>query len=354
LPPHSIVREIAHVARLTAVRSDGRVDETPFQLFGVKLLGLSSGTLRKAVLTLIFIVAILAVRTVLEWMVRASVRGLPREGRSFWLRQVANILTAALFGLSMLSIWFDDPTRLATGIGLVSAGLAFALQKVVTSLAGYFVIIRSRVFTIGERITMGGVRGDVISLGFLKTTLMEMGDPVAGAPAVWVHGRQYTGRIVTITNDKIFEEPIFNATREFPFLWDEIQVPITYAADRTRAEDILITVAQGATQALQKEAQPFRARMSDRYNLELESLAPRVYYKITDNWLELSLRFIVNDRTSRETKDLIARGILRGFDAAGIGIASATMDIVGLPPVRGALRLQGADEGPGPRAAEER
>jgi small-conductance mechanosensitive channel len=254
------------------------------------------------------------------------------------IRQTANLFTAALFLLALLSIWFDDPARLATGIGLVSAGLAFALQKVVTSLAGYFVIIRSRVFTIGERITMGGVRGDVISLGFLKTTLMEVGDPAAEPTTVWVRGRQFTGRIVTVTNDKIFEEPIFNSTRDFPFLWDEIQVPIAYTADRRRAEAILLAAAQRATADTQTEAEPYRVKMIDRYQVELESLEPRVYWRITDNWLELSLRFLSYDRFTRDLKDRISREILQGFDEAGIGIASTTIDIVGFPRLRGALR----------------
>jgi small-conductance mechanosensitive channel len=315
------------------------VNESPIQLFGVKLL-LSSGTLHKAILTFAFMVGILALRWLLDRIVRRSVRGRPRERRSFWLRQTANLITAALFLLAMLSIWFDDPSRLATGIGLVSAGLAFALQKVVTSLAGYFVIIRSEVFTMGDRITMGGVRGDVISLDFLKTTLMEMGDPAAGTPTVWVHGRQYTGRIVTITNDKIFEEPIFNSTREFPFLWDEIQIPVPYSADRKRAESILLEAAQSVTEKIQREAEPYKVRMNEHYHLELTSLAPRVYFKITDNWLEMSLRFIVQDRFSREVKDHVARAILRGFDEAKIAIASATIDIVGFPPMRGAVSIK--------------
>ena len=164
-----------------------------------------------------------------------------------------------------------------------------------------------------------------------------MGDPSAGTPSVWVHGRQYTGRIVTITNDKIFEEPIFNSTREFPYLWEEIQIPIPYAADRKRAESVLLEAAQSATEKIQREAEPFKVIMNERYHLELESLAPRVYYKITDNWLELSLRFIVRDQSSRDTKDQITRAILKGFDEAGIGIASTTIDIVAFPPVRGTL-----------------
>jgi small-conductance mechanosensitive channel len=62
-------------------------------------------------------------------------------------------------------------------MGLVTAGLAFALQKVVTAVAGYLVILRGRTFNLGDRITMGGVRGDVIALGFIQTTIMEMGQP---------------------------------------------------------------------------------------------------------------------------------------------------------------------------------
>lgn len=318
------------------------MNETPYQIFGVRLLGVSTETLRKAILTLAFILAIVVVRSILEWVVRASGRSRGRrEQRRFWLRQVVNLFTAAIFLLGLLSIWFDDPSRLATGIGLVSAGLAFALQKVVTSIAGYFVIIRSRVFTIGERITMGGVRGDVISLGFLKTTLMEMGDPADGAASVWVRGRQYTGRIVTVTNDKIFEEPIYNATREFPFLWEEIQIPITYASDRHRAEAILLQAAQHATADIQVEAEPDRRRLNDEYHLDLDTLEPRVFYRITDNWLELSLRFLAHDRTTREIKDRISRDILKGLDEAGIGIASTTIDIVAFPPMRREKREKG-------------
>src|SRR5215472_14712277 len=96
-------------------------------------------------------------------------------------------------------------------------------------------------------------------------------------------------------------------------------------------------VAQHATTEAQMFAEPYRRRMNDLYNIELEGLKPRVFYRITDNWLELSLRFIVDDRHSRDIKDRISREILKGFDEVGIGIASTTIDIVGFPPLRGAL-----------------
>ena len=80
---------------------------------------------------------------------------------------------------------------------------------------------------------MGGVRGDVIALGFIQTTIMEMGQPPpvqSADPAMWVRSRQYTGRVVTVTNAKIFDEPVYNYTRDFPYIWEEM-----HAADRLHA-----------------------------------------------------------------------------------------------------------------------
>jgi small-conductance mechanosensitive channel len=160
--------------------------------------------------------------------------------------------------LALLSIWFDDPQRLTTGLGLFSAGLAFALQRVVTALAGYVVIMRGNTFTVGDRITMGGVRGDVIALTFTQTKIMEMGQPpaVQGAdPAMWVRSRQFTGRIVTVTNDKVFDEPVYNYTREFPFVWEEMMVAIPYRADRVRAESILLACVAEHAEPLDRQSQ---------------------------------------------------------------------------------------------------
>ena len=63
-------------------------------------------------------------------------------------------------------------------------------------------------------------------------------------------------------------------------------------------------------------------------------MEPRVYWRITDDWLELTVRFLTQERGSREVKDAMSRQILKAFDAAGIRIASRTQNIVGLPTVR--------------------
>ena len=307
-------------------------------LFGIRLVGINPENGQKLLFTVIFFVALFAVRALVARVTRRLLRGRGDEQIQFWARQAINLTTAVLVILGFLSIWFDDPTRLATGLGLVTAGLAFALQKVVTSIAGYFVILRGQNFSVGDRITMGGVRGDVIALGFIQTTIMEMGQPpaVQGAdPAVWVHSRQYTGRVVTVSNDKIFDEPIYNYTRDFPYLWEEMILPITYEADRKRAEALLLDVVGRHTTPLESLSRESLDQMKRRYFVrDVTDMRPRVYYRLTDNWLELTVRFIVGEHGVRDTKDAISRELLDGLDAAGIGIASATFDIVGMPPLR--------------------
>ena len=84
-------------------------------------------------------------------------------------------------------------------------------------------------------------------------------------PAIWVRGRQYTGRIVTITNDKIFDEPVYNYSREFPYLWEELVFPVPYTADRKRPEEILIEVAHAHTMDLKQLGEEAIRELERRY-----------------------------------------------------------------------------------------
>ncbi|WP_324274161.1 hypothetical protein [Blastococcus brunescens] len=59
-----------------------------------------------------------------------------------------------------------------------------------------------------------------------------------------------------------------------------------------------------------------------------------MYWRLTDNWLELTARFLTGVYGVRDVKDLMARELLAELDEAGIGLASATFEVVGLPPLR--------------------
>jgi small-conductance mechanosensitive channel len=318
------------------------------ELFGVKLVGFNAENGKK----LLFTIALIVVMLVISRLLRRLAYGVTARGErtAFWVRQGIHLFTAIALMIGIASIWFDDADRLTVAMGLVTAGLAFALQRVVTALAGYLVILRGNTFNVGDRIVMGGVRGDVIALGFLQTTIMEMGQPppVQNAdPAMWVRSRQYTGRIVTVSNAKVFDEPVFNYTREFPYIWEEMVVPVSYRDDRAAVEQILLDAAARHTVQIAELGEQVLVELERRYVMKRSNMSPRVYMRMTDNWVEMAVRFIAEDHGVRDLKDAMTRDILNSMDAAGIGVASATFEIVSIPPLR-IGHTPGQQPGPAP------
>lgn len=317
------------------------------QIRGIKLLGFNGENAHKLLFTVILFAFLYLLSKTLRFIL-AKLGG-DKQRPVFWTRQAVSLTTFILGVVGLVSIWFDNPSRLATGAGLLSAGLAFALQKVVTSFAGYFVILRGKTFNVGDRIKMGSVRGDVIALNFLQTVIMEMGEPPAEQeedPGMWVHSRQYSGRIVTISNDQIFEEPVYNYSRDFQYIWEEMHIPISYKDDWRKAEQIILHAVRQHTQDIEHMAAAELQRLKERYFVEEANMHPRVYVRLTDNWIELAVRFLCKTHDVRLLKDQISREMLEGLGAAGIGIASGTYEIVGVPPIRveSLPRSQGGQE----------
>lgn len=308
------------------------------KLFGVTLVGATPENGRKLLLTIALVgIVLLVSRVVRGLLARSPGERLSTSKLRFWTRQAVGLLAGATVLLGVISVWFDDPTRLTTALGLVTAGVAFALQRVITAIAGYFVILRGKTFNVGDRIVMGGVRGDVIALSFMQTKILEMGQPPpvdSAEPAMWVHSRQFTGRIVTVSNDKIFDEPIYNYTYRFPYVWEEIRLPVRYEDDRAAVESILLDAARSHAVSQEQLNPEHVNELERRYGIKVGSVTPKVYWRLTDNWLELTVRFLSPDHGTREIKDAMSRQILDQLDAKGIGIASATYEIVGVPKLR--------------------
>ncbi|MFL6352688.1 MAG: mechanosensitive ion channel family protein [Bryobacteraceae bacterium] len=306
------------------------------QLFGVKLVGVNAENGKKLLFSIGLIVFLSLLGRILHWAAHRETRDKGIERVAFWARQGISITLSIVAVIGLMSIWFDNATTLTTAAGLVAAGLAFALQKVVTAFAGYLLILRGKTFSVGDRITMGGVRGDVVALNFLQTVIMEMGQPAqgdSGDPA-WIQARQYTGRIVRISNSNIFDEPVYNYTREFPYIWEEMRLPVSYNADRYRAEHILLEATRKHTIKMAEMSEEALKELENRYVLKRSELEPCVYWRLTDNWLELTVRFIVTDYGIRDIKSKISRDLLAELDRAGIGIASGTYEVVGMPPIK--------------------
>ena len=96
----------------------------------------------------------------------------------------------------------------------------------------------------------------------------------------------------------------------------------------------MLDVAGRHTLKITDLAAPVLAVLEDRYAITRADMEPTVFLRMTDNWVELSLRSLAEDHGVRRLKDRMSRDLPAGLNAAKIGIASGTYEIVGLPPIR--------------------
>ncbi len=241
----------------------------------------------------------------------------------YYARKVTRYAVAVVVLICLAVVWRAFAGRVGIVLGLATAGLAFAMQEVVGAVAGWFNIVSGRIFRVGDRIQMGGVRGDVIDITPLRTKVMEIGGDTQTDS--WVRGRQYTGRIVAISNKATFTEPVFNYSAAFDFIWEELTVPVAHRSDWRTAEQIiaeearLVSDSKGARQAI--------AEMARSYPVPRAEVEPRVFTRATDNYMELSARFVVPVRTARTAKDEMTRRVVERLADAGIEVASATEEV---------------------------
>ncbi|MGB4862601.1 MAG: mechanosensitive ion channel domain-containing protein [Tepidiformaceae bacterium] len=246
--------------------------------------------------------------------------------RRYRLRKTISFFGYAATVVMILVVFRRNLGGLSVALGVTGAGIAFALQEVIASFAGWFAVTLASFYRPGDRVQLGGIKGDVIDIGLLRTTIMEIGE--------WVDGDLYTGRIVRIANSFVFKEPVFNYSGDFPFLWDEIRIPVRTGSNWKEARTIIESALAETVSEYVPEAQQWWPRLVIAFKLEEASLEPAVTLRVTDNWIEFTARYVVDYRKRRTIRDELFTRILSAFDATGgrVQVGSQTIEIVGTPP----------------------
>jgi small-conductance mechanosensitive channel len=243
----------------------------------------------------------------------------------YTLRKVIRYTLTAVSLIIIYGIWVDQLGDFSVAFGILAAGLAFALQEIIGSFAGWITIITGNPFNIGDRIETGGIKGDVVDIGILRTTVMEIGN--------WLDGDHNTGRLVTLSNAFIFKEPLFSYSVHLHYIWDEIRIPIPYGSDWQKAMAIMSNAVtqHSAYQALLPKAEAQRLELRKKIAVKITPLDPRIFVNLTDNWIQLGLVYPVDTDLRRVFRSEVSQTLLAEFKAAGIEIASETLSIVDFP-----------------------
>lgn len=279
------------------------------------LMALDNETISKILVTLLVILIISLLRFSLLRIVYRKTGDV--RTRYNWRKGIT--YTCAFLGILILGrVWFAGFQSLATYLGLLSAGVAIALKDPIVNLVAWAFILWRRPFSVGDRIEIGGYRGDVIDLRIFQFTLMEIGN--------WVDADQSTGRIIKIPNGKVFTEMLANYSKGFQYIWNEIPVLITFESNWKRAKTILTEIAIKHTEHLTEKAAQHVREASARMMVFYTTLTPAVYTSVRDCGVLLTIRYLCMPRERRGTEQAIWEDVLAHFaDCDDIDFAYPTI-----------------------------
>lgn len=212
-------------------------------------------------------------------------------------------------------------------IGLFTAGIAFTLQELILSIAGSVYIFMVKVYKPGDRIEINGIKGDVIDVDSIYTTMMEIGE--------WVSSDNYTGRIVKLSNAFVFKGPIYNYSQDFPFIWDEFNLPIKYGSDIELTKSIIIKIATKILAEFTINSKKQWKEVVSKYYIEDANVDPTLAMTLTDNWIQFNIRYIVNYKKRRLTKHALNDEIRKEIEKTNgkVILASTTIEIIKIPEI---------------------
>ena len=274
-----------------------------------------------------YLVWIVLILLLIGWIRRYLKKKLPDNSIKYKSQKGVEILGYFLLVLVTVSYFTGSIKDFGLAIGLLTAGITITLQELILSIAGSFYIFFVKVYKPGDRIEINGIKGDIIDIDSIYTTMMEIGQ--------WVSSDNYTGRIVKLSNAFVFKGPVYNYSQDFPFVWDEFNLPIRYGSDLELAKSIIISVAQDKLSQFVKDSISGWKGVVEKYYIEDAQVDPTLAITMTDNWVQFNLRYIVDYKKRRFTKHLLNEEIgKRITDTNGkVQLASATFEIVKIPTV---------------------
>jgi small-conductance mechanosensitive channel len=218
-------------------------------------------------------------------------------------------------------------SSLATFAGFVTAGIAVGLQTILLSVAAYFFVIGRYGISVGDRISVAGVTGDVVDVGLVRFYVMEF---AASGPELYP-----TGRIAVFSNAVLFQAttPLFKQLPGTRYTWHEAVLPLAPKADLESAQRAL----QAAISPVFKEyslEKAYQHRDFDSIDLVIHPPAPEQRIQFAESGPELVARYPVDLTTARELDEKITLAIINAVRADSTLAAAVTAS----PKIRPAVK----------------
>jgi small-conductance mechanosensitive channel len=226
------------------------------------------------------------------------------------LRNVVRLVMIVAAIVAVAGVLTDQWLGVLFSLGIVGFGVTVALQQPLTSLLGWVYILSMRPYQVGDRVRIEDAKGDVIDVDFLVTTLWEVeGDLISS--------HQPSGRTVTVPNNVVLTSQVFNYSRdEFPFVWNEVTMQVSYETDLEFAKSVMQEVAdEQLGDEMERRIETYREQLAETpVDLEVHS-RPTVNVSQGETWVELRVRYLAHPRRMQRRRNELFDEILARFQA---------------------------------------
>lgn len=290
-----------------------------------------------------------------RWITNRYVSDIRRRGQVMAARR---LVLGLIIVIVLLINFSEEIGSAATVVGFAAAGIALALQNVILSIAGYFFLIGRFGIKAGDRVQIGGVTGDVIDIGLVKLSLMELG-------GTGTH-REPTGRVAVFSNAIVFQ-PSGNFFKQAPgtsFVWNEVRLTLAPDIDYRLAEKRLLDVVDKVFARYRDRVMRDYRHLERDLNIVLETPKPQSRLHLSKAGLEIVIRYPCETYTAPQITDEISRRLLdaikreRSLRLAPQGVANIESQVP--PPAaadnedeNGSDQAPAADEQPADHAPSD-
>jgi small-conductance mechanosensitive channel len=243
----------------------------------------------------------------LKWAERLVIRESKTLAIRYNLVRVLRLISVLLIVMVVVSIVFVNWYAAAVSFGVISLILSFSLQAPLSSLIAWIYILVRSSYRVGDRIKIGSLKGDVIEINYMDTTLWESGGD-------YLSNDVPSGKLIRFPNSLVLQNAVFNYSWEkFPYIWNEISVFVTYNSDLSNVEKIMKEIAtQELGTQLIEEIKNFKE--SVKYTTIDDSdinAYPFVSFTIKeDTWIQAIVTYAVDPKKAVEVRSSLIKKIM--------------------------------------------
>jgi len=242
-----------------------------------------------------------------EVWLKATIRYVHDARKRHQILILRRIVTVLLMAIVLALGFVSEFASLATFAGFLTAGIAVALQTVILSVAAYFFLIGRHGVRVGDRITVSGITGDVIDVGLVRLSLMELGGEGSD-----LHP---TGRVVVVSNSVLFQGALFKQIPGTAYAWHEVVVKLERGGDYALAERKLLEVVTAVYSQYRDSIEQQHQSLEGLGAVRVVVPSPQARLQLVENHLDLVVRYPVLLQRESEIDNQMVKKVVEAIDS---------------------------------------